>query len=58
MTEKELLEIRIKHLEVRKKLMTAEIDLKIRLLEESLALQKGFERGGKGGFRYEAFDED
>lgn len=55
MTEKELLEIKIKHLQDRKKLMTSEIDLKLRLLEEALALQKGFEVSGKYSFRFEQF---
>ncbi len=55
MTEKELLEIKIQHLQDRKKLMTSEIDLKLRLLEEALALQKGFERSGKYSFRFEQF---
>lgn len=57
MTEKELLETKIKHLQDRKKLMTSEIDLKLRLLEEALALQKGFEIGGKYGFQFEIFEE-
>lgn len=57
MTEKELLETKIKHLEARKSLMISEIDFKLRLLHEALALQKGFERSGKHGFRFETFDE-
>jgi hypothetical protein len=51
MTEKESLEIKIKHLEERKRLMISEIDFELRQLHEGLALQKGFERGGKHGFQ-------
>lgn len=58
MTEKEVLETRIKHLEGRKRLMNAEIDFKLRMLNEALDLQKGFERSGKFGFKFEIFEED
>lgn len=61
MTEKEVLEARIGNLRERRRLITAEIDLELRLLEEALALQSGFERGGKNGFikfGQEFFDED
>lgn len=58
MTEKEYLEKRIKLLEGRKKIMNAEIDFKLFRLREALALQKGFERSGRYGFRHETFSED
>lgn len=57
MTEKEVLETRIKHLESKRNLITAEIDFKLKLLEEALALQNGFEVSGKHGFRFETFPE-
>lgn len=41
MTEKEIIEIKIEHLLARKKLITAEIDFKIELLESSLAMRDG-----------------
>ena len=57
MTQKELLEIKIKHLEARKGLMISEIDFKLRLLHDSLDLQNGFERGGKYGFMFEIMED-
>ena len=36
MTEKEIIEVKIEHLQARKKLITAEIDFKIELLKDSL----------------------
>ena len=53
MTEKEVLEIKIQHLQARKKLITAEIDFKIELLENVLSLQSGFERPGKYELRHQ-----
>lgn len=57
MTEKEVLETRIKHLEARKKLMIAEINFRLMRLREALSLQKGFEVGGKHGFIFETFED-
>jgi len=54
MTEKEVLETKIKHMEERRRLTNAVIDFRLRLLHEALSLQKGFERGGKHGFVHEA----
>lgn len=57
MTEKKVLELQIEHLERRRRLLIAEIDLKLKLLQEALSLQRGFE-GGRYGFReYDTFDE-
>ncbi len=58
MTEKEVLETRIKHLEAKRSLIVTEIDFKLKLLKEALALQKGFEVGGRYGFKFEIFEED
>lgn len=58
MTEKEVLEIRIKHLEARKRLMTTEINFRLMRLREALSLQKGFKVGGKYGFKFEAFEDE
>lgn len=52
MTEKEVLEMKIQHLQARKKLITAEIDFKIELLENALSLQSGLERPGKYDLRH------
>lgn len=41
MTEKEIIEIKIQHLQARKKLITDEINFKIELLEASLAMRDG-----------------
>lgn len=57
MTEREFLETKIRHLQERKRLMNAVIDFKIRILEESLALQDGLEVGGKYDFRNETFGD-
>lgn len=56
MNEKRYLQTKINLLEGRKKIMNAEIDFKLLRLNEALALQKGFEVGGKHGFRF-GFDD-
>lgn len=65
MTEKEFLETKIKHLQERKRLMNAEINFKIKILDESLAMQKGFTEAGrhgeiemgKYGYRYKLYGD-
>ena len=56
MNEKKLLEKKIKLLVDRKRLLNAEINLKLDVLENALALQDGFKRYGKYGYRYEECD--
>lgn len=58
MTEKGFLETKIWLLQERKRVINAEIDFKIKLLKESLALQKGFEVNGKYSLRDEIWGED
>lgn len=53
MNEKELLERKIKLLVDRKRLLNAEIDMKLDLLENALSLQDGYTMYGKYGYRYE-----
>ena len=57
MTEKEFLETKVKHLEARKSLMTAEINFRLMRLREALALQNGFKVGGKYSFIFETFED-
>ena len=57
MTEIELLKTKIKHLVERKRLITSEIDFKLKLLRDSLALQDGFKRSGKYEFKLEVFED-